>query len=167
MNDTMLRFDTKTAAQYAGEKLDSLLERASRDTAQVIEQQDIPTAVAFFAELRDIARNLSEKLSAVQKVVDGLSYEALPTMFTNANVKTIRVENVGRVSINVRWSASMPDKETGLGWLKQTGNAGLIQETVNAQSLGAFAKEETMHGRPLPSDIFKVTSTPYVSITKA
>jgi hypothetical protein len=162
----MLQFKTQVAADYAGQKLDSLLERATADTNEVIEQNDIPTAVTYFAELRDTVKALAEKVSALQKHVEGLSYELLPTMFTNQSVKTIKVEGVGRVSINDRWSASMLSKERGLGWLRESGNEGLIIETVSAQTLGAFAKDEVKAGRSLPEDIFRVSATPYVSITK-
>ena len=163
----MLRFDTQVAADYAGQKLDSLLERTTRDINEVVERNHIPSAVAYFAELRDTVKELADKVIALQKHVEGLSYEILPTMFTNQNVKTIKIKDVGRVSINDRWSASMLSKERGLGWLRGSGNEGLIIETVNAQTLGAFAKDETKAGRSLPEDIFRVSATPYVSITKA
>jgi len=55
----------------------------------------------------------------------------------------------------------------GLGWLRGSNNEGMIIETVNAQTLGAFAREEAAAGRNLPEDIFRVSATPYVSITKA
>lgn len=161
-----MKFDTQTAAEYAGQKLDSLIERSKRDTAEAVERNDIPTAVTYFHELRETVRGLQAKMSLLQSAIDGLSQELLPTMFTNQGVKTIKVDNVGRVSINDRWSASMLDKETGMNWLRSTGNGGLIIETVNAQTLGAFAKDETVKGKPLPDDIFTVKSTPYVSITR-
>lgn len=161
-----MKFDTKTAAEYAAAKLDSLLERAMRDTAEVIEQADIPAAVAYFAELRSTVKDLAEKTTALQKHIDGLSQELLPTMFQNANVITIKVDGVGRVTVNDRWSASMLNKAEGFDWLRATGNEGLIQETVNAGTLGAFAKDETKAGRLLPDTIFKVSATPYISITK-
>lgn len=162
-----MKFDTKTAADYAAKKLDSLFERAARDTVEVIEDGNIPKAVTYFAELRDTVRMLAEKMSALQKHVDGLSYEMLPTMLGNQDVRTIIVEGVGRVTVNDRWSASMLDKAKAFEWVRSTGNAGLIIETINAQTLGAFAKEETIAGRPLPNEIFKVSSTPYVSITRS
>jgi hypothetical protein len=162
-----MEFDTQTAAEFAGKKLDSLLERATRDSAAVIAENDIPTAVAYFASLRDTVKDLASKVSELQKHVDSLSYETLPTMFTNQDVKTITVEGVGRVTINVRWSAKMLDKERGMNWLRSTGNEGLIIETVNGMTLGAFAKEQSLAGQPLPSDTFQVGSAPYVSTTKS
>jgi hypothetical protein len=160
----MLRFKTQVAADYAGQKLDSLLERATEDTNEVVERNDIPSAVAYFAELRDTVKELAEKLSELQKHVDGLSYEILPTMFQNQDVKTIKVKGVGTVSIVDRWSCSMLSKEQGLDWLRLSGNEGLIQETVNAGTLGAFAKDEVKAGRSLPEEVFRVSATPHVSI---
>lgn len=165
-----MEFDTKTAADYASQKLASLLERATRDSAKVVERGDIPETVTYFDELRETVRALVKQTAALSSHIDSLSQESIPTMFANANVKTIKVDNVGRCTINARWSASMIDKDIGLRWLRETGNEGLIQETVNAQTLGAFAKDELSKGekgQPLPDSIFKVSSTPFLSITKA
>jgi hypothetical protein len=83
-------------------------------------------------------------------------------------VKTITVEGVGRVSLSNRWSASMLDKTAGMEWLRETGNGSLIQETVNAQTLAAFAKDlNETKGMELPADIFKTGIMTYTSITKA
>ena len=37
-----MNFDTETAARYAGEKLALMLERAQRDSTEVIQKNDIP-----------------------------------------------------------------------------------------------------------------------------
>ena len=161
-----MRFDTKTAAGYAADKLDSLLERAQRDTNDIVQADDIPTTVAHYAALRDTVKDLAAKIAALQKHVDSLSYEIIPTLFMNHNVKTITVNDVGRVSINVRWSASMLDKSKGLEWLRTSGNEGIIQETVNAMTLASFAKTETLAGKPLPEHLFRVGTAQHVSITK-
>lgn len=161
-----MNFDTETAASYAADKLDSFLERAKRDTAQIVQNNDIPETVQHFAAFRDRVKNLAEKLAELQKHVDAMSYEILPTMFTNQNVKTISVSGVGRVSINVRWNASMLKKAEAMEWLRTSGNEGLIIETVNAQTLASFAKTETLAGKPLPEHLFKVGTAQHVSITK-
>ena len=52
-------------------------------------------------------------------------------------------------------------------WLRATGNLrGIIQETVNAMTLAAFAKQSAIDGAPLPEDTFTVGIAPYTSITK-
>ena len=162
-----MKFDTATAARFAGEKLDLFLARTIRDSAEVIERADLPETVAYFSDLRDVVDGLRAKTSALNGHVELLSHELIPTMFTNANVKTITVPGVGRVTVNVGWSASMPNKAAGMDWLRQTGNEGLIIETVNARTLGSFAKEQALAGQPLPSDIFTVGTLNFVSITKS
>ena len=161
-----MNFDTNLAAGYAADKLDSLLERAQRDTTEVVQTNDIPKTVAHFAALQNTVDDLAKKISALKKHVDTLSYEILPTMFQNQNVKTIKLDDVGRVTVNVRWSASMLDKERGMEWLRTSGNEGLIIETVNAMTLASFAKTETLAGKPLPDHLFKVGTAQHMSITK-
>ena len=102
----------------------------------------------------------------MQKHVDALSYEILPTMFSNQDVKTIKLDNIGRVTVNVRWTASMLNKEKSMEWLRTSGNEGLIIETVNAMTLASFAKTETLAGKPLPDYLFKVGTAQHMSITK-
>ena len=161
-----MKFDTKTAAGYAADKLDLLLERAQRDTDEALQTNDLPTTVAHYAALSDAIGDLSKKLSALKKHLDALDYDYLPTMFTNQNVKTIKIDNVGRVTVNVRWTASMPDKEKGMEWLRTSGNEGLIIETVNAMTLAGFAKTEALAGKPLPDWLFNVKTAQHMSITK-
>ena len=55
----------------------------------------------------------------------------------------------------------MPDKQAGMDWLRTTGNDGLIIETVNAQTLAAFAKTQALAGSPLPDQVFEVGVAPY------
>ena len=161
-----MNFDTNLAAGYAADKLDSLLERAQRDTTEVVQTNDIPKTVTHFAALQNTVDDLKKKVSALQKHVDALSYEILPTMFSNQDVKTIKLDNIGRVTVNVRWTASMLNKERGMEWLRTSGNEGLIIETVNAMTLASFAKTETLAGKPLPDHLFKVGTAQHMSITK-
>jgi hypothetical protein len=160
--------DTLTDANLATAYLMRALKGLIRDTLKVLAEKDIPAAVAHFAEARAAVKALNAQVTELQKHIDSLSYQALPTMFANAKpaVKSINVDGVGRVTVNDHWSASILNREAGFDWLRKTGNEGLIIETVNAQTLGAFAKEEVKAKRPLPDDIFKVTARPYISIEK-
>jgi hypothetical protein len=161
-----MEYDTRLAAEYAGGKLDNLIKRAHRDTLKVVEEGDIPTLVKHFAAVRTEYRALKEKLDDLEKEVEELSYKHIPVAFANQNVKTIKLDDIGRVTVNQRWTASMSNKVAGMNWLRVTGNDGLIIETVNAQTLAAFAKTEALAGRPLPDETFTVGVAPYTSITK-
>ena len=162
-----MEYDTNLAAQYAGTKLDSLINRTHRDTMNLVENGDIPTIVKHFAAVRTEYRSLKDKIEKLEAEVNQLSYEIIPTMFANQDVKTIKIDDVGRVTVNQRWVASMSDKEAGMNWLRATGNDGLIIETVNAQTLAAFAKTQAIAGSPLPDAVFTVGVAPYTSITKS
>jgi hypothetical protein len=84
----------------------------------------------------------------------------------NQNIKTITIPDLGRCTVNVRWNAIMPDKEAGMQWLRNTGNDGLIIETVNAMTLSSFAKDMALNGMPLPEEVFRVSTAQHISITK-
>lgn len=161
-----MREDMKIHADCAAAGLDTLLARATEETASVFRDGGLVRAATYFSELRDMVTDLAARVSELEKHVQLLSYELLPNMFDAQGVKTLKLNDVGQVTVNVRWSARMLDKQSGMNWLRETGNEGMIVETVNAQSLGAFAKAETLEGRPLPSEIFKVSTAPYVSVTK-
>jgi hypothetical protein len=60
----------------------------------------------------------------------------------------------------------MPDKAAGFEWLRQHGHGGVIQETVNAQTLGALAKELNNDGTELPAPTFTTNIMTYTSVTK-
>ena len=113
---------------------------------ELVEKADIPLIVKHFAALRTEYRALKDKIAKLETEVNDLSYNLIPTMFDAQDVKTIKIDDVGRVTVNQKWAASMPDKEVGMDWLRVTGNEGLIIETVNAQTLAAFAKTQALAG---------------------
>jgi hypothetical protein len=161
-----MNYDTTVAADYAGKKLDSLFERATRDSEAVIATKSIPDTVTHFAALRTTFRELTAKMAKIQSHIEQLSQESIPTMFLNQRVKNTTVEGVGRVTINHRWTASLLEKDQGFAWLRANNAEGIIIETVNAQTLGAFAKDRAEAKQPLPNDVFKISTTPFVSVTK-
>ena len=163
-----MRDETKTVADFAVIRLEKLLSDIEADTEAVLAKNDLPTAVAHYASINDLWEHLKKRVNAIEKHVDMLSYNVLPTMFEHQGVKTISLPEVGRVTVNVRFTASWVEggKEKALEWLRQTGNDGLIIETVASSTLKSFAKTETLAGRPLPEDLFRVGTARHISITK-
>lgn len=138
------------------------------DTREAFATNDHVTAIRHFDKARKATETIKEAREALADIVDQMSKEQIPDIMRRHNVKTITVEDVGRVTISHRFSASMLDKEQGFQWLRANGHEGLITETVNSSSLSAFAKDMLEnHGTELPEDIFKVGTAPYTSITKA
>ena len=113
-----MNFDTKTAAGYAADKLDSLLERAQRDTTEVVQTEDIPKTVAHFAALPIRRRTRRQSGARCRSTSIVSATRQSPTLFMNHNVKTITVDDVGRVSINVRWRRVYARQVQGAGVAK-------------------------------------------------
>jgi hypothetical protein len=157
---------TKVIGDCAVNRLDTLLADIQAETAEIVVKGDLPQTVVHYAYIRELTDSLKRRTSALEKHCEGLSYETLPTMMTNANVKTINMPDIGRVTVVVRWTAKMLDKVKSMEWLRTSGNEGIIQETVNANTLGAFAKAETLAGKPLPDHLFQVGTAQHISITK-
>ena len=162
-----MKHETQVIGDCAVTRLDKLLHDIEQETQEIVRQNDLPTTVIHYDAFNELLGSLKKRITALEKHRDSLSYEILPTLFTNQGVKTITLPDVGRVTVNVRWTASMLDKDNGLAWLRDTGNGGLIIPTVNAGTLSSFAKGETLAGHPLPSDIFKIGTAQHISITKS
>lgn len=111
--------------------------------------------------LDDIRKGLNELLTEMSRVT-------LPEMMAEHQTKTISLDSVKkRFTVAQRINCSMLDKELGFEWLKANGQGALITPTVNAQTLGSFAKQYTQEeGKELPDNIFKVSSMSYMSATK-
>lgn len=137
------------------------------DTNDAVAAQDPVILVTHFNSLRHVNELIKEAREALSEMADLLSTRDIPDLFRSKKVKTLTVEGVGRCTVSYRYSCSMLNKDTGFKWLRDNGHGGLIQETVNAQTLGSFAKNliET-EGKDMPDDIFKTGQSPYTSITK-
>ena len=122
--------------------------------------------IKHYNDLRMATALIKESREALAQIEEKLSREQVPEVMRAHNIRTITVEGVGRVSLGTRWSASMPDKAAGFDWLRGNGHGGVIQETVNAQTLGALAKEMNEDGTELPSPTFTTNIMTYTSITK-
>lgn len=161
--------EARVAASYISAHLENLLSFSAEDTATLVKTNDIPAVAKHFVELRDAVKDLKAKLTLIQNHVDAISEEMIPTMFlNNGKLTSVRISGVGTVKVSERWSASpVPgNKSTAMLWLKNSNMEGIITETVNAQTLGAIAKDAQIAGKPLPSDLFKVSSSSFTSVTK-
>jgi len=136
------------------------------ETTEAIASNDHVTVIKHYDQLRQITAQIKEAREALGQIEEKLSREQVPDVMRAHNIKNITIEGVGRVTLGRRWSASMPDKEAGFEWLRGNGHGGVIQETVNAQTLGALAKEMNEEGEELPAPTFTTNVMTYTSITK-
>jgi|SoimicmetaTmtHPB_FD_contig_31_6313185_length_749_multi_2_in_0_out_0_2 hypothetical protein len=136
------------------------------ETNEVVATDDHVKVIKHYDQLRQITALIKESREALSQIEEKMSREQVPDVLRAHNIRTITVEGVGRVSLGTRWSASMPDKAAGFEWLRGNNHGGVIQETVNAQTLGALAKELNAEGTELPAPTFTTNIMTYTSITK-
>jgi len=135
-------------------------------TNEVVASNDHIEIIRHYDQLRQVTALIKESREALEQIEMKLSREQVPEALRSQNIRSITVEGVGRVTLGTRWSASMPDKEAGFEWLRANEHGGVIQETVNAQTLGALAKELSAEGTELPAPTFTTNIMTYTSITK-
>ena len=135
-------------------------------TNEIVATNDHIKLIKHYDQLRQATALIKESREALEQIEMKLSREQVPDVLRAQNIRTITVEGVGRVSLGTRWSASMPDKQAGFDWLRANEHGGVIQETVNAQTLGALAKELNSEGLELPAPTFTTNIMTYTSITK-
>jgi hypothetical protein len=135
-------------------------------TSEAVASNDPVKVIKHYDELRKINALIKESREALSEIEEKLSRNHVPDVMRAHNIKSTTIEGVGRVSLGTRWSASMPDKAAGFEWLRSHNHGGVIQETVNAQTLGALAKELNEEGVELPQPTFTTNIMTYTSITK-
>jgi hypothetical protein len=147
-------------------RLSVLAEEIRNETNEVVATNDHVQVIKHYDKLRQVTALIKESREALSQIEEKMSRESVPDVMRNAGIRTTTIEGVGRVSLGTRWSASMPDKQAGFDWLRGNGHGGVIQETVNAQTLGALAKELNNDGTELPAPTFTTNIMTYTSITK-
>ena len=161
-----MELKTLMELSIACETLTKVAGEIREQTNEVVASRDHIAVIRHYDKLRQVTAQIKESREALAKMEETLSRESVPEVMREHNVKTITIEGVGRVSLSNRWSASMADKTDGMEWLRKNGHGGVIQETVNAQTLGALAKELNADGVELPQPTFTTNVMTYTSITK-
>ena len=132
-------------------------------------KQRLSDCLIKYQRLNEEYDALDSERKKIGAMIEEMSRQIIPEMMSEEGIKTITIEEVGRrFTVANRISASMPDKEGGMAWLRENGHEDLIQETVNSSSLSSFAKSYMEDaGMDLPEGLFKISTLRYVSSTKA
>lgn len=163
-----MRDETYDLAARACVNLIDTVRAVQRDTEELVAGDDHIELIRHLVKVRSVTEQIKEARKALTELEERLNREYVPESMRSHGVRTITVEGVGRVSLSNRWSCSMIDKGLGMDWLRNSGNGGLIQETVNSMTLAAFAKSlNDEKGIELPKDLFNTSIMTVTSITKA
>lgn len=144
---------------------ESLIARLMRVKEGGMKSVELATLYADVRLAHDGIEEATKKLKGLKEQLKAL---LLPEAFDRDEIKTLTLEDGHRITIGTRVVASIiPDsKPLAFTWLRTNNHGSLIQETVNAQTLGAFARAEMEAARELPDNLFKVTVLHEASFTK-
>ena len=117
--------------------------------------RDLHDLAAYLAQAQADLEDLRKKSAALQGRVDFLRDIALPHALDEAGLKNATVDGVGRVALthDLYASIKVEDRDAAFNWLRENGHEALIVETVNAQTLRAWAKEQIRNGKPISERI--------------
>lgn len=128
--------------------------------------------VSELAEYQNVLRSKLDSFDRakkeLQKVYDIVRNSILAGKMEEEGIKTITVENVGRVCVtsDVYASIKVENKERAYQFLRDTGNGDIIKDTINSSSLKSVVKSMLREGIEIPENT--ITYSPFLttSITK-
>lgn len=111
-------------------------------------------------EEMDLLRSKLDDLDDVKKPLQAryehLRLVAIPTAMAEDDVTSITTK-IGRCTLTGDLYVKVKNRPALHVWLQETGNESLITETVNAQTLKSFIKEQQKSGVEVPDAILDVT----------
>ena len=127
------------------------------------------TWIKAFRALRDINENMEEANKPIKELVEGIKKKYLPEAFEREEIKTLTADTGDRTTVNEKMFASIiaEKRPQAFQWLRDNGYGDIIQETVNASTLSAFAKTllET-ENKELPEEFFRVHAESQATLTR-
>ena len=146
-----------------------LLERAlsGEDIRDLVIGLELAQLADLMQRAGAVLDELSEKKTAAQRVYDGLRLAVIPEVMDAAQLKSANGEGVGRVTLTADAFVWCPagTRQQLQSWLLENGFGDLIEETVNASTLKAWAVRRYKNGEDVP-EFVKITPFTRASITK-
>lgn len=165
-----------TTAYTMGKSLETELRGIINLFDESTKQMDLTEHLVFFYRFKTLIETLNDGLKDSNKFKTFLQYTAIPKLMNEQDVKTVTVDSISSrfvksTKLNVKGNSASDLSAEELSakifeWLREVGAGSLIKETVNAQSLSAFAKSRIeQEGKDLPEELFEVSTTESVSVT--
>lgn len=158
---------TLSLLRSAAGALQEAVTAARKDGEEILPSGDHIAIIRHYDKLRLANETIKEARRALDEMTEKFSREHVPDAMRAAKVKTLTLEGVGRITISARWSASIVEgrKPEAFGWIRNRGDDGIIQETINSGTLSSYAKALFEKGIELPASEFKVGQMAFTSIT--
>lgn len=128
-------------------------------------------AIHLQNQVHQFKEKVSEMIkSPAEKIFDILRFTVIPELMLDEGITSLTVEGVGRCNIMDDISVSVPaeNKAQFNEWLVESGFEDLITQTVNAQTLAKFVREQLKKkdGVKLPTELIKITPVTRAQITR-
>lgn len=127
----------------------------------------IPELAKMLRGLRDHKEAQEAELKDINVAIEQITRTVLPEMMDDEGISNIKIDGVGRISLRGEVYASIlaENRELAYQWLRDTGRASLISNTVNSSTLKAACKEWLKQGEDIP-DFIKVTPVTVATLTR-
>lgn len=161
-----------TGAQIAKHivAIEALIPTLEKELAAALKAGPIQLARAYVLMHRINERLLSEDkaLKPLKSLYSDYKNVKVPEAFEQAGVDNMPLSEGFRVGIttNVRASVVPGQKEGAFAWLEENEKGDLIQPTLNASTLSAFARECREKNIDLPAELFNVALMNNTTVTK-
>jgi len=165
--------DLDRMAHIYTEAVDRLRElyKVTKRTEAALNELGNPVAesIAVYARVYTIYEKISDIVKEFGTIKDLFNKSLLPQTMTDHNTNTLTISEGHRATITEKVYAAVKagQRENAYKWLKENGADSLVTETVNAQTLSAYAKSLAEENMVLPDEYFNVSVIPSVSLTRA
>lgn len=148
--------------------MDSQLDNQMEGFIEYLKGRSIPQLAAELRKLKDLKEAQEEDLKDTNKAIEEITKIILPEKMDDEGISNIKIDGVGRITLRGEVYASIlaANREAAYEWLRDTGRASLISNTVNASSLKAAVKEWIKNGEEIPDDLIKVTPITVAVLTR-
>jgi hypothetical protein len=161
---TLERILITEALELVENKLKQINMTLAEKIKAVEDAGDLNELLRLFNRTRNAYEEVDEQRKKLFTQLEYLSRNAIPEQMAEKGVTSITLDHF-RFTVNSKSTTSITDKDAGYQWLKENGHGDIIKESVNANTLAAFARsylEE--HDKDLP-EFFKTSYMKYTSVT--
>lgn len=146
------------------------IEHLLADARDPEESVSVPAITELAREMKDIKEALDDmeaKRKSLQARYDEIRKRELPDALATAGLANIRLDTGELFSPRQEVYANVlaANRPAFHFWMRDNGHGSLIQESINPQTLKAWAREQVENGRELPPQL-TITKEPVIVMTK-
>lgn len=134
---------------------------------KMFENNDIVELANKLRGLKDLKEAQEADLKDTNMAIEAITKVLLPQKMDEQGIQNVKIDGVGRISLRGEVYASIlaENRELAYDWLRNTGRAALITNTVNPSTLKAAAKEWLKNGEEIP-EFIKITPATVATLTR-